>query len=229
MAIIKLTKRAIEKLLAPDPSGKQVLHWDSELKGFGVLCSGKTAVKTYIVQRKLPGGLTRRVTVGAFNAMDLDAARQRATEILGDFYKGRDPKAERREAARRGKVLQAALDEYLASRKDLSPKSQSGYRAAIERHLADWADRPLREITADMVEQRHTEVAAEVKARAGDGARRGGGPTNGAATANGVMRALRAIWYFAAERDPGAPSKPGAPAKARLVRGAAARAAGARR
>ncbi|MBY0429773.1 MAG: hypothetical protein K2Q10_01125 [Rhodospirillales bacterium] len=35
------------------PPGKQVLHWDADLKGFGVLCSGKTAAKTYVVQRDI--------------------------------------------------------------------------------------------------------------------------------------------------------------------------------
>src|SRR5580704_5738571 len=63
MPTIKLTKRAISALPAPDPSGKQVLVWDADLKGFGVLVSGKTKAKTFVVQRKLAGGLTRRMTV----------------------------------------------------------------------------------------------------------------------------------------------------------------------
>jgi hypothetical protein len=40
--VAKLTVKVVEKLIAPDPSGKQVLHWDMELKGFAVLCSGTT-------------------------------------------------------------------------------------------------------------------------------------------------------------------------------------------
>jgi hypothetical protein len=48
MPTVKLTERAINKLPAPDPSGKQVLHWDAELKGFAVLCSGTTNTKTYM-------------------------------------------------------------------------------------------------------------------------------------------------------------------------------------
>jgi hypothetical protein len=65
MPKLKLTERAIAKLLAPDPSGKQVLHWDTELKGFAVLCSGTTNSKTFVVQRTLKDGRNRRVTVGA--------------------------------------------------------------------------------------------------------------------------------------------------------------------
>ena len=37
MPKLKLTARAIERLPAPDPSGKQTLYWDTELRGFGVL------------------------------------------------------------------------------------------------------------------------------------------------------------------------------------------------
>ena len=35
---IKLTVKAIERLKAPTKSGKQEIAWDTELKGFGVLC-----------------------------------------------------------------------------------------------------------------------------------------------------------------------------------------------
>jgi len=53
---VKLTKPVVARLRAPDPSGKQVLHWDSELRGFGVLCSGTTSGKTYICQRTISRG-----------------------------------------------------------------------------------------------------------------------------------------------------------------------------
>lgn len=42
MPRIKLTQRAIDRIKAPDPSGRQVLYWDAELKGFALLCSGVT-------------------------------------------------------------------------------------------------------------------------------------------------------------------------------------------
>src|SRR5580700_5274276 len=95
----KMNKRAVAKLPAPDPSGSQTLYWDPDLKGFGVLVSGKTATKSYVVQHKLSGGLTRRVTIGAVSALDLDGedgARARAKKVLGQFYGGTDPKAAQR-------------------------------------------------------------------------------------------------------------------------------------
>jgi len=79
---VKLTKATVTKLKAPDPSGKPKLHFDDGLRGFGVLCSGRTPTKTYIVQRDLPGGKTRRVTIAPINILALDKARQKAAETL---------------------------------------------------------------------------------------------------------------------------------------------------
>ena len=65
MPRLKLTEKSIARLPAPDPSGKQVPYWDQDLKGFGVLVSGKTNGKSFIVQRDLPDGRTRRITIAA--------------------------------------------------------------------------------------------------------------------------------------------------------------------
>jgi integrase len=192
---IKLTKAAIAKLVAPDPSGKQRLFWDTELAGFGLLVSGVTSTKTFVVQRDLPGGRTRRVTIGPANVLTVEAARDLAKATLADFYQGIDPKAGRRGSA----TLRGTLDAYLAARKTLREKSIKDYRAVIERYLASWLDRPLREITPEMVEARHRSLQTEVAA---------GGRYTGNATANATMQALRVLWNFAMEREPGLPPNP---------------------
>jgi hypothetical protein len=110
---MKLTKRSVERLAAPDASGRQQLYWDTEMRGFGLLVSGKSNARTYVVQRKLPGGNTRRVTVGAANVLDLDEARQQARLLLAEFYSGVAPKAKRRAEARRGRTLRDACEDYL--------------------------------------------------------------------------------------------------------------------
>jgi integrase len=183
---IKLTKTAIDGLRAPDPSGKQTLHWDSELIGFGVLCSGVTTSRSYIVQRDLPSGKTRRLTVAAVAELPLNEARQHAARLLNDLRNGVDPKA---------KIaidtLHGTLEGYLAARKGLRPATVRVYRQ-IERYLADWMDLPLRDISGDMVEKRHRSLATEI----------------GTTTANLTLRVLRVLWNFQAERTPGMPPNP---------------------
>ncbi len=111
MPRVKLTQRAVDRLPAPDPSGRQVLHWDTELRGFGVLCSGKTNARTYVAQRDLPSGRTRRVTIAATNVLSLDAARRHAQSALAELYRGIDPRA----PARGSTTLRHVLNEYLAN------------------------------------------------------------------------------------------------------------------
>jgi integrase len=192
---MKLNKRSLERLHAPDPTGKQTLYWDAELPGFGVLVSGTTSVKTYIAQHRIKGlrGKHRRVTIGRVDVLDLDAARERARGVMSEMFAGRDPKRPQRKPTG---SLRATLEAYLAARGDLRPKSREGYRRDIERHLKDWLDKPLRDITAEMVEERHAQIKGAVE-RGANGRKL----VNGAATANGVFRAFRALWNFASDRD----------------------------
>jgi integrase len=214
MPTAKLTETRIAELRAPDPSGKQVIHWDTETRGLGILCSGTTTSKTFVIQHKLNDGRTRRVTVGPL-AIGLRKARAEAATLIAGMLNGKDPKAERRAAAKRDRTLREALEAYLADNAGIAERSRAGYRKTIENYLTDWLDDPIRELTAEMVMKRHKEIAAEVVKRAresvkksGRGDRRGGGPTTGHATADGVMRALRAVYYHAAVLDPTIPANP---------------------
>ena len=85
MPRIHLTERAIAALPAPDPSGKQVLYWDTGLKGLGVLVSGTSPSKSYVVQRG------KRITFSPVAEMTLIAAKARAVELLVDLKRGVDP------------------------------------------------------------------------------------------------------------------------------------------
>jgi integrase len=155
------------------------------------LVSGKTTSKTYVVQRDLPGGRTRRVTVAGVNEKTLEEARRLAGDMLADMRRGLDPKAKKETLTLRG-VLAA----YRAAHSHrLRPQSDYSYRSATDRYLSDWLDRPLPEITRDMVEARHKRIAAEIASRP----RR---PSSGHAMANSTMRGLRLLWNFAADRNP---------------------------
>jgi len=198
MPKIKLTERAIDKLLAPDLSGKQVLHWDhghkDAIAGFAVLCSGVTHAKTYIVQRTLPNGRNRRVTVGSVNELTLEKARALAADMLHDLRHGRDPKKKIDNPTLRG-----TLENYLTARRDLRPATVTLYRQTIEKTLTSWLDKPLREIDGDMVEERHRAIAASISKDNGKG---------GTVTANVAMRTFRTLYNHALERTPDLPPNP---------------------
>jgi integrase len=197
MPTVKLTEKKIEKLKAPDPSGKQVIHWDDELRGFGILCSGVSNAKTFIVQRALRGsGRTRRVTIAAAAELPLKEARDRAAKLLLEMRDGKDPKPHLGDEA---KTLKEVLDDYLKARASLSERSRTTYRDNVERHLPRWLDRELRTITPAEVEERHRAIKAEVEAR---------GRYGGEAAANAAMVALRTLWNYQADRDETMPANP---------------------
>jgi integrase len=191
MPKLNLTEKIIARMPAPDPSGKQTLHWDTTIKGLAVICSGVSNNKTYVCQRDLPNGKTRRITVGAVNALTLDQARRRAADLLDDLRRGVDPKTKVIDS-----TLRATLESYLAARKDLRPASVYVYRR-IEHNLKPWLDLPLRQISDAMVEARHRSIVAEV-----------GSATGGMVTANRAMRTFRILWNYASDRTPNMPPNP---------------------
>jgi integrase len=205
MPTAKLTRRSIENLPAPHPSGRQTIFWDQGLRGFGVLVSGTTTAKTFIVQRKIRGAhRARRITLDRVNVIDLEAARTRAIAVLAELGAGVDPKVEQRRRARRGETVGQVFEDYLKASPNLSANSLGTYRRVFARHLAHWwADLPLRSIDGDAVERRYREITASVAAgRARGEIKGGGGQVDGRAVAVLAMRLFKAMWSHQSQRDP---------------------------
>jgi integrase len=199
----KLTQTSVANLRAPDPSGKQKLYWDSDLKGFGVLVSGVTNTKSYVVQHDVRGGAhSRRISIGPTNVLSVDDARAAAIDLISQMMKGIDPKLEAKTAKARSLTVRQALENYLRENRKLRPKSRKDYRTWAQLYLASWMDKPLAEITRDMVEQRHQDIPKEIQR----GVYRSPGHTipasvTGYSSANSAIRTLQIIWNWAKERD----------------------------
>ncbi|MGI8569919.1 MAG: Arm DNA-binding domain-containing protein [Methylocella sp.] len=69
---------AIVLRLAAPPKGKRAYYYDQAVPGFGVAVTDK-GTKTFIYYRKI-GGSPKRITLGHFPEISVDAARQRAKE-----------------------------------------------------------------------------------------------------------------------------------------------------
>ena len=222
MSRVKFTEKSVAKLRAPAPSGRQQLHWDLGLPGFGLLVSGVSDARTWIV--KAAG---KRRKIGRADVMNLEQARAEARKAMLGLAAGIDPRAKPASAATLGEIAAG----YVASA-SLRPRTAESYRGAIA-CFTDWADRPIGGITREMVEKRHRAIAAEVEARdraaiarhakahlrraertekhypeasarhrALFEAAREREPRSGHAVANGAMRVLRLLWNFAADKDP---------------------------
>lgn len=193
----KLTKARVDQERAPHKTGRQFIIWDSELKGFGLLISGKTNTKSYIAQKDV-NGKTRRVTIQQTNVIDLPEARKRATKLLLQLGDGYDPKTKDKVEKL---TLREALEEYLKNQKSLRERTVKDYRDVLK-ILSDWADRPIMGITSEKVRSRHRKIKDDVQKRARTSV------AKGHTVANRTMRILRAIWNHAKDLYPDLPDNP---------------------
>jgi integrase len=223
MPRVRFTEKSVAKLRAPDPSGEQRLYWDAALPGFGLLVSGVSDARTWIVK-----GAGKRRKIGRADVMTLEQAKTEARKTLLGLAAGIDPRAKRASAATLGEIAAG----YVAS-VGLRPRTKASYSETVARCFAEWVDRPIGGITRDAVEKRHRAIAAEVEARdraaiarhakahlrraekterdwpeasarhrALFEAAKAREPRSGYAVANGAMRVLRLLWNFAADKDP---------------------------
>jgi integrase len=113
-----LTKAKIEKfILAGMPDGKtQAVLWDSAVTGLGLRLRAGGSASWMLTYRPRGAGRSetaRKLTLGAWPSVSLDAARAAARAKSGEIALGRDPAAERRaERTRERRIVSQALDDY---------------------------------------------------------------------------------------------------------------------
>jgi integrase len=103
--------------------------WDHDLPGFGLRLrrNGGDTRRTFVVQYRISGRRTRRVTLGAAAKFTPPEARAAARKILARVALGADPQGEKqdkREAA--AQTFKATADAYIAAKekeKELRPAS----------------------------------------------------------------------------------------------------------
>jgi integrase len=93
---VRLTERIIASL-AVGTGGRDRLVFDNQQRGLAVRVTASGG-RTYLCQYTLHGRKWR-VPLGACSAVPLFRAREAAAAIMGDVAKGRNPAAERKEAA----------------------------------------------------------------------------------------------------------------------------------
>lgn len=175
----KMTKTVVDRLPFAD-KGKQVDYWDSDLKGYGVRVSATS--KTYFVMKRVNGKLTR-ITLGKHGVTTADEARKSAINALADLNKGVDVNAEKSRKRDRSNTVGSMLESYFLARQELKPRTVTTYKDLFRLYLSDWTNKPIGEITKDMVAARHLKIAKKA----------------GKAAANNTMRTFRAVYNFANE------------------------------
>jgi integrase len=173
-----ITKTYVEKSARSKEDGKPAFYFDDEIKGFGLRVT--SGAKTFIIDRKL-NGKTVRVSIGRYPDWSVQAARDRAKELIVELDKGKDIRQQAKQRSDAAVTLLAVFDKFMSERQ-LKPRTQADYRRYLEHYLSDWLAKAVATIDADMIMARYRRISKS---------------SSGAAQASSVMRALRSVFNFA--------------------------------
>ena len=183
-----LNKSTIDTLATP-PTG-YALHWDENLKGFGLRVTS-TGAKSFIFQNRI-NGRDRRITIGRYGELTAEQAKREAKKLAGEIASGGDPVADKQRKKLEAKTLSEVMADYLKARKDLKPRTITDMSNAFKEVCPDWLNKPLTKITPDMVKKRHQDH----------------GEARSEARSNLCMRYLRALFNYAIAEYQTAEGKP---------------------
>jgi integrase len=175
---VRITKGHVDRITPPTQG--QVFLRDIELKGFQLRVTSGGA-KTFCLEKRIKGRSVRR-KIGAYPDISVERARQLAHVWLGQIAEGKNPFEEEDAQAREKLTLNFVLEEYLCARKNLRERTSRDYRQLSAKAFKDWLQKPLKDITKVMVQQRHMRL----------------GSSSGPHYANSAMQLLRALFNFAA-------------------------------
>lgn len=143
---LKLTKSTIDPLSS---AAKEVIWWDTELKGFGLKVT-PAGRRVFLVQYRPAGDRRnpRKYTIGEYGQVTPHQARVEAQRVLAERAAGRDPQAEKQAEKRRiaSEQVEDLAAEFLA--RHAAQNRTAGETARIFRRevLPFWGSRMLKEI-----------------------------------------------------------------------------------
>lgn len=146
-----LTDRQI-KALAPAPKGARYEVMDVVVPGLGVRVTD-TGKRTFILIARFPGSKnpTRRA-LGAYGALTLDQARERAREWIQMLQKGCDPgviaeRAKVEAEQKRANTFEVVAEDWFVEKVAAERKGDEVKREFRREFVVRWAKRPITEIT----------------------------------------------------------------------------------
>lgn len=175
---INFTKAVLDNLPTPEGNSRPYYH-DSETPGLALRVTSNAA-KSFMVQRRI-NKKPKIVTLGRYPEMTIQVARKLAIKTLGSISEGINPAKLEEEAELKKTSLGQVFSDYIRSRgTNLKHNTKKNYVGAFNAYLLDWADKPILDITRNMVEKRHRDITKDSPTRA-----------------NTVMRHLRAYFNYA--------------------------------
>ena len=205
----KLTDQFIRALQVPE-GAKDIQVFDDDLPGFGVRKQASRYTSLFV--KYSIGIQQRRKTLGPWVPGTLPAIRKEAAVVLAQARLGKDVVGEARKAqqeAAKAKTLGEPVPAYLKLRetgnefwKQMRPKSHAETTRYLEKSWKPLHDKPIKEITRQMVRDRRNEIVSE----------------SGSVSANRALAALSGLCGWAIEQEYIAGTNPTSDIKSRRER-----------
>jgi integrase len=178
----KITKRLID---ATQPSAKDLLIWDSELKGFGLkITPGGRRVFVAQYWSPIRKGVRRRVSLGHFGPLTADQGRSAAMQVLAQVAAGHDPAVGKSDPRGNALVSSAAEDFLTEVRAKLKPRTADEYARLFRVNiLPELGSAPLSSVEPSSVARLHVALADRPY------------------LANRILQLLRTFFYWAERRE----------------------------
>jgi integrase len=128
----KLTDSFVRSAKPPAGERNQVIHYDSEVKGFGVRVT-RFGARAFILNYRARG-VERRYTIGSYPDWKVATAREEAKRLKRLVDQGRDPMGERYEE-RAAPTVNDLVDRYLSEH---APRKRERSRRDDQSMIAQW-------------------------------------------------------------------------------------------
>lgn len=199
--VVAFTEARVRSLRDAAAPGRRVEYVDSKVSALRLRVSASSA--SWYVFKRIPGGPMRRILLGSSDDLSVEGARKAAQRTIGQMLDGRDPGAEKRERRAQEERESLTLDQALAiyfEEKDLRPATRRTYERDLRTTFGDHWGRPLMELTAAKVRERHRQrktrpVRAHARVESAAAAAR---IVASPSRADGAVRALRAVVRYVA-------------------------------
>jgi integrase len=129
----RLTKRAVDALKASH-RGRDAVHWDEDLPGFGLRMKPSGAA-SWVIQYRNEQGTSRRLTLGQVGRLTPDEARKDARAKLAAVDRGKDPAHERDEARNAATVAELCEQYLVAGKARIKASTLENDRGRISAHI----------------------------------------------------------------------------------------------
>ena len=158
MPKMKLTKTNIDRVAKAGLSKSDVLHWDTETKGFGLRVT-PTGITTFIFQKRVKDTTKEaRLTIGTYGAWTVDDARRRAEEYKHQFEDGFDPRDLKKQDEAEKVTLRQVADAYMARTGKMKESTKAEMNRHVDKVFAAWKDKPIASLTEDAIRELHSDM-----------------------------------------------------------------------